>query len=199
MNHLGSSISLLIIVGQCNGIKFPYRIITFKDTRGIFPSNCRTRFVRFAFQNPQIWFASSAAFWCCVLVCVLVSFATTSLAVLAFWNCVLVRVRFSFPKSDFNLCDTLAWKLIFITKSATVSQKRILRFELAFWNCVLIHLILRFGLTSRNPVAFWACVLACVLDSVILRSGFNRFIDSCKGQDWLNRRTAALSLCFGTT
>ena len=44
MNHLGSRIGLLIIVGQGDGVKLPYGVVAFKNTRRVFPSYSRTCF-----------------------------------------------------------------------------------------------------------------------------------------------------------
>ena len=44
MDHLGSGIGLLIIIGDCHGIKFPDRMITHQDNTRILPGDGRAGF-----------------------------------------------------------------------------------------------------------------------------------------------------------
>ena len=44
MDHFGSGISLLEIIGKRHGVKFRNRIITKKNATWIFPGNCGTGF-----------------------------------------------------------------------------------------------------------------------------------------------------------
>ena len=44
VNHLGSGICLLELVRYCNAVELTYAIVSFEDTRRIFPSHCRTSF-----------------------------------------------------------------------------------------------------------------------------------------------------------
>ncbi len=44
MNHLGTGIRLLIIIGNGNRIKFTDRTVSFQNSTGIFPGNRRSRF-----------------------------------------------------------------------------------------------------------------------------------------------------------
>ena len=78
---------------------------------------------------------------------------------------VLVHVL----KSNTKLCDTLVRKLICACRKCNSVAKADFEFFICVLKLRLIYLILRFVNTSRNPAAFWACVL----DSVILRSGSN--------------------------